>query len=97
NPNEGELGEFLEQRIQRGAELAWRGGDADAGVFHGGDLVLGAALAARNDGAGVAHAAAGRGGAAGDEADHRLAAAAPGLVLDELCGLFLGAAADLAD
>ena len=36
------------------------------------DLVLGAALAAGNDGARVAHAPPGRGGDAGDEADHRL-------------------------
>ena len=37
------------------------------------DLLLGAALAAGDDGAGVAHAPPGRGGAAGDEADDRLA------------------------
>src|SRR6185369_3178993 len=36
------------------------------------DLVFRGVVAARNDGAGVAHAAARRGGAAGDETDHRL-------------------------
>ena len=45
----------------------------------------------------MAHAAARRGGAAGDEADHRLLAAALGLVAQELGGVFLGRAADLAD
>ena len=39
----------------------------------------------------------GRGGAAGDEADHRLLAAALRLVLDELRRVLLGRAADLAD
>lgn len=45
----------------------------------------------------MAHAAAGRCGAAGDEADHRLPAAALGLVFDELGRILLGRAADLAD
>ncbi len=45
----------------------------------------------------MAHAAARRGGAPGDEAGHRLLAAAPGLVADELGGVFLGRAADFAD
>ena len=58
---------------------------------------LGVALAAGDDRAGVAHAAAGRRGPAGDEADHRLLAAALGLVLEELRGVLLRRAADLAD
>ncbi len=54
-------------------------------------------LPPRNDGAGMAHAATGRSRAAGDEADHRLLAAALGFVVDELRGVFLRRAADLAD
>ncbi len=45
----------------------------------------------------MAHAPAGRGGNAGDESYHRLLAAALGLVLQELRGVFLGRTADLAD
>ena len=45
----------------------------------------------------MAHAAPGRRGAAGDEADDRLSAAAFRFVGEELRGVFLGAAADLAD
>src|ERR1700742_4302479 len=45
----------------------------------------------------MAHAPAGRGGDAGNEADHRLLAAALGLVLEELRRILLGRAADLAD
>src|SRR5437588_277342 len=59
----------------------------DAGRFHRGNLRFGVALAAGNDGAGVAHAAAGRRGAPGNEADHWLLAAALGLVDEELCGV----------
>ena len=47
-------------------------GDDDAGGFQGGDLFGGRALAAGDDRAGVAHALAGRGRAAGDEGGHRL-------------------------
>ena len=47
-------------------------GDRDARRAHRLDLVLGGALAAGDDGAGMAHAAARRRRAAGDEADHRL-------------------------
>src|SRR5687768_4592968 len=80
-----------------GAELRWAWGDANSSLLHRRDLVLGPALAARDDGAGMAHAAARRRGAAGDEADGRLAAAGPGLVLQEHSGVLLGRAADLAD
>src|SRR4029079_9004351 len=44
----------------------------DSGGFHRRNLRLGIALAASNDRAGVAHAAARRGGATSDAADHRL-------------------------
>ena len=58
------------------------------------DLGLRAAFAAGDDRAGMAHAAARRRGDAGDEADHRFFDL---VVLDEVGGVFLGAAADLAD
>src|SRR5665811_1630722 len=45
----------------------------------------------------MAHAPPRRRGAPGDEADGRLLAAAPGLVLEELRGILLGRAADFAD
>ncbi|ENN89595.1 hypothetical protein RHSP_59733 [Rhizobium freirei PRF 81] len=45
----------------------------------------------------MAHRAAGRCRAAGDEADHRLLAALLGFVLEELCRVFFGRTADLAD
>src|ERR1700674_3307583 len=45
----------------------------------------------------MAHASSRRGGAARDEANHRLLAAALGLVAQKLGGLLLGGAADLAD
>ena len=51
------------------------------------------ALAAGDDGARVAHAAAGRGGLAGDEADHGLLH----ILLDELGRGLFGRSADLAD
>src|SRR3569833_953770 len=58
-----------------------------------GDLVLRAALAARDDRARMAHAFAGRRGDAGDIGHQRFAHAG----LDVFRGLFLGRAADLAD
>src|SRR5213076_353381 len=60
-------------------------------------FIAGVALTAGDDRAGMAHAAAGRGGDAGDEADHRLLAATLGLVLDELGGVLLGRTADFTD
>src|SRR5262249_6685204 len=45
----------------------------------------------------MTHAAAGRRGAAGDEADHGFLAAAPRLIREELRGVLLGGTADLAD
>src|SRR5688500_18123107 len=63
----------LEKLGQGAAQLRWARGDANSSRLHRRDLVLGAALAAGDDGAGMAHAATGRGGAAGDEADGGLA------------------------
>ena len=53
--------------------------DSMASIFE-----FGTAFAAGDDRAGMAHAAAGRRRAPGDEAHHRLLAAALGLVLEEL-------------
>ena len=72
-------------------------GDNDAGGFHGFDLRFRVALAARDDGAGVAHTAARRGGAAGDEARGGLPAALLALGGEELGGLFFGRSANLTD
>ncbi len=65
----------------------------NAGGGHGFVFFLRGARAAADDGAGVAHAAAWRRGLAGDEADDGLAH----VRADELGGLLLGVAADLAD
>src|SRR3989442_2921215 len=46
--------------------------DANAGLLHGADLFRCDPGAPRDDGAGMTHAAAGRSGLAGDEADHWL-------------------------
>src|SRR4051794_516672 len=86
--------EGLDQRL---AESGRRRRHLDAGGFHGGGLGTGVSFAAGDDCAGMAHAAAGGRGDAGNEARDRLPAAALGLVLDELGGVFLGRAADLAD
>ena len=64
---------------------------------HGVDLVLGAALAAGDDGARMSHAPSGRGRASRDAARDRLFPACLRLVRDELGGFFLGRSADLAD
>ena len=65
----------------------------DAGGAHGFVFFLRGALAAADDRAGMAHAAAGRRGLPGDEADHRLLH----VFLDEFRGDFFGVAADFAD
>src|SRR6266404_1372806 len=83
------------QHPQHGAAQAGRRiRHGDSRRSHRLDLVLGPALAAGDNGPGMSHAPSRRRGAAGDETHHRLLA---------LCGfqqgrgLFLGAAADLAD
>ena len=65
----------------------------DAGGFHRLHLLGGGALAARDDGAGVAHAAAGRRGLAADEAHHWFRH----VLLHEGGGFLLGSAPDLPD
>src|SRR6056297_168987 len=72
-------------------------GHDDARAAHGVDLVVRAALTAGDDGAGMAHAAARRGGAAGDEARRGFPAALLLLVGEELCGIFFGGPADFTD
>src|SRR5437879_2666546 len=79
------------------ADLRRRGRHLDTGPLHRGGLGFRVALAARNDRAGVAHAAAGWGGAARDEADHRLLAAFLGLVDQELRRVLFRGATDFAD
>ena len=89
---------LLAENFDQGlADPCRRGRHLDAGALHGGGLGFRVALAAGNDRAGVAHAAAWRGGAACDEAGHRLLAALLGFVDQELRGVFFGGAADLAD
>src|SRR5204862_5534139 len=87
----------LQDLDEGAAEPRRRWGNMDSGHFHGLDLVLRTAASAGNDRAGVTHPPPGRGGAAGNEADHRLAAAAQRLVLDEAGRLFFRGAADLTD
>src|SRR5712691_2178274 len=82
----------LQNFDQRLAEPRRRCRYADASGFHGRDLRFRIALAPRDDGAGVAHAAAGGCGAPGDEADHGFFAPAPGLIGDELGSVLLGRA-----
>src|SRR4051794_23152228 len=88
---------LLQHLDQRFAEPRGRRRDFDPRLLHRSDLRFGVALATRDDRAGVSHATAGRRRAPRDEADHRLLAAALGLVLEKLRGVLLGAAADLAD
>src|SRR5690606_26600407 len=62
----------LEHLNQRGAESGRRVRDGDASRTHGFHLVFRAALAARDDRAGMTHAAARRGRYTGNEAHNRL-------------------------
>ncbi len=71
--------------------------DRDSGRFHRCSLRTGVALAAGDDRAGMAHAAAGGCRDTCDESDHRLLAAALGLVLQKLRRILLGRTADFAD
>src|SRR6266481_8185729 len=75
------------------AEVRGRFHSADAGCSHRGVFILGSALAAADDGAGMAHAAPRRSGLAGDEADYRLFH----IDLDPLGGALFGVATDFAD
>ncbi len=79
-----------------GHELAGLGrveADRDTRRPEGVHLALGGALAAGDDGAGVAHLLAWRGGDAGHVGDHGLVHLGP----DELGRLFFGGATDLAE
>src|SRR5262245_29494867 len=83
---------LLQNLDQRLAEPRGRGRDLDTSFFHRGDLRFGVALAACDDRTRMPHAAAGRRGAARDEAHHRLLATLC-LILEKLRGILLGAAA----
>src|SRR5216684_3305644 len=76
-----------------GTKIRGRFYGADASGGHRGVFVFGGALAAADDRAGVAHAAAWRRGLAGDEANDGLLYAG----LDPLRGALFGVAADFAD
>src|SRR5438105_12015962 len=79
------------QDLAKGLADACRGfGNHDPGRLHGLDLVLGAASPAGDDGAGVAHAAAGRRGPSGDEPDGGLVASARRFFLEKVGRIFLG-------
>src|SRR5260370_32784830 len=84
---------YCQRRGESRAEVRGRFHSADAGCSHGGVFILGSALAAADDGAGMAHAAPRRSGLAGDEADYRLFH----IDLDPLGGALFGVAADFAD
>mmetsp|Transcript_104385 Transcript_104385/g.271746 ORF Transcript_104385/g.271746 Transcript_104385/m.271746 type:complete len:264 (-) Transcript_104385:457-1248(-) len=79
----------------RRAQLRWALRDMDPGRPQRLDLVLGASLAAGDDGARVAHASARRRSEAGDEGDHRLVGLVVGL--QPLGRILLGASANLTD
>src|SRR5689334_4512195 len=86
------------QDFDQGLTEARRGRrNLDPGRLHGCDFGFGVALAARDDRAGMAHAATRRGGSASDEAYHRLLAASLGFILEELRGVLLRRTADLPD
>src|SRR3984957_14471962 len=87
----------LQNFDKRPTEAGRRRRNPDTCRLHGGGLRAGVTLAARNDGARMAHATPRRCGAAGDETHHGLAAAALAFSDEELARIPLGAAADLAD
>src|SRR5205823_3386794 len=93
----GEHSRCNQQLLERPAQFRWAWADRNSSRFHRRDLALGVALAARDDRAGMAHAATRGCRAPGDEPDDRLAPPAFRLVGEELGGILLGAAADLAD
>src|ERR1700676_1226811 len=86
-PNLLQCGGHRRTQVGRGFDAA------DACGAHGRVFVFGGALAAADDGTGVAHAAARRSGLAGDEADYRLLHVG----LDEFGGALFSVAADFAD
>src|SRR6185295_12220506 len=83
---EGSLPFLAEHAGHGGAHVGRALDGGDASRFHGRHLLGRGPLAAGDDRAGVAHAAARRGGLTADEADHRLG----DVGLDEGGGLFLG-------
>jgi len=84
---------MAEQLRHRFADERRASGHRDARGLQSSNLVCCGALAAGDDGAGMPHAASGRSRPAADETRHRLSYP----FLDELCRIFLGAAADFPD
>src|SRR5690348_4429933 len=68
----GSLSFLADHAGHGGAHVGGALDGGDAGSLHGGHLLRRGALAARDDGAGVAHAAARRRGLTADEPHHRL-------------------------
>eukprot|EP00050_Salpingoeca_kvevrii_P006215 m.288062 g.288062 ORF g.288062 m.288062 type:complete len:325 (+) comp11893_c0_seq1:162-1136(+) len=83
--------------LHEGAETRWGLGDDNAGILERGNLLRSTTLATRDDGTGVAHAAAGRRGEASNERDDGLAVGARVVLLEKGSSLLLGRATDLAD
>ena len=93
-PVSGALGTLLADRLHhRLAQVCGAFGDDDAGGFHGFDLALSVALAARDDGAGMAHAPPRWCRAPGNEPGHRLLDLG---LADELCRILFRRSADFA-
>src|SRR5579884_68906 len=84
---------FSDQAQHGLAEIGGRFRYLNTGRFHSANLFDRSSRAAGDDGAGVPHAAAGRGGLPGNESGHGLVH----VLLDEFRGLFFRIAADLAD
>src|SRR5262245_48498529 len=84
---------FSKHFQERLCHFARCGGDADSSLIERADFRGGRAFAAADDGAGMAHAPSRRGGGAGNEPRHRLAA----MLLDPLGGRLFCAASDLTD
>mmetsp|Transcript_63393 Transcript_63393/g.151303 ORF Transcript_63393/g.151303 Transcript_63393/m.151303 type:complete len:377 (+) Transcript_63393:60-1190(+) len=93
-PSSPGLAGRLHGRSHVGAELSWRASDGHTCSLKGGDLGGGSALAAGDDGAGVAHSAARWGGDTCDEAHHWLALV---VCLQPVCSLLLCVTTDLAN
>src|ERR1700756_2390585 len=90
SPAPAPTGSELQRLLHGGAEVRRGTHGDDTGPLQRGKLLVGRALAAGDDGAGMAHALARGGGDTGDVGHHRLLH----MVLDVLGRLFLGGAAD---
>jgi len=84
---------MAEQLRHRFADERRASGHSDARGLQSSNLVCCGAFTAGDDGASMTHAASGRSCPAADESHHRLSYPC----LNELCRIFLGAAADFPD